>query len=296
MNKCIICKEDEGSLVNVTERGLDGLMKYSVERKEDEITNELKHCKKEKISVFVHENCRKWFNNKRRIGHEPQKIKKTRLSLEQFHWKSNCFYCGTECIADRKNKNRKDWHLASTFETKETILKKCDSKLDVNPDDRQALDVKARLEDCYDLIAAEARYHQSCSTKFRVNDSSTSKANQSGRKPDNILQNSFSKSCEWLEMETDLVTVKDFQDKMVQLSENDNSYTTKHIKNLLKEKYGSYVFFSDASRETKNVICFQDMASYIINKRLNDKKGDTKDETESIIKAAADLIKSEIRF
>ena len=37
------------------------------------------------------------------------------------------------------------------------------------------------------------------------------------------------------------------------------------------------------------------MASYIISKRLNDKKGDTEDETESIIKAAADLIKSEIR-
>lgn len=58
MNICIICKKHEGSLVNVTERGLDGLMKYSVERKEDEITNELKHCEKEKISVFVHENCR----------------------------------------------------------------------------------------------------------------------------------------------------------------------------------------------------------------------------------------------
>ena len=145
------------------------------------------------------------------------------------------------------------------------------------------------------MIAAEGRYHRSCSVKFRANDSSASKTNQRGRQPNNDLQNSFSKTFEWLEMDTDLVTVKEFREKMVQFSENNDSYTTKHIKNILKEKYGAYVFFTDTMRESKNVICFQDMASYIISKRLNDEKGDTEDETESIIKAAADLIKSEIR-
>ena len=37
------------------------------------------------------------------------------------------------------------------------------------------------------------------------------------------------------------------------------------------------------------------MASYINNKKLNNKKSDTADKTEWIIKGAADLIKSEIR-
>jgi len=167
MNVCIICKTNDGSLVNVTKRGLDGLLQYSVDRNEDQITDELKICKRDGLAVFVHEDCRKWFNNKRRISTDkPQKIKKTRLSTDQFNWKSNCFYCGQECITDRKNPNRKDFHFASTFETRENILRKCYAKLEENPDDKFALDVKTRLEDCCDLIAAEARYHGSCSLKF----------------------------------------------------------------------------------------------------------------------------------
>ena len=173
--------------MNVTERGLDGLLKYSVKWQENEITNALKRCKKDNLPVFVHEDCRKSFNNKRRISNELQRIKKTRLSVEQFNWKSNCFYCGTECITDRKNPNCKDWHLASTFEMKENVLKKCDSKIEENPDDQLTLDVKARLENCYDLIAAKGRYHRSCSVKFRANDLSASKMNQRGRQPNNAL-------------------------------------------------------------------------------------------------------------
>ena len=64
--------------------------------------------------------------DKRWISNERQRIKKTRLTVGQFNWQSNCFYCGTECIKDQKNPNRKDWHLASRFETKENIVTECD--------------------------------------------------------------------------------------------------------------------------------------------------------------------------
>jgi len=92
-----------------------------------------------------------------------------------------------------------------------------------------------------------------------------------------------------------LVTVKDFHEKMIQFSENDSTCTTKHLKKLLKEKYGAFVFFSEGTRESNNVICFQDMANYIVNKKLKDKKDIIEDESKSIIKAAADLIISELR-
>lgn len=105
----------------------------------------------------------------------------------------------------------------------------------------------------------------------RKKKSTTLKTNQKGRQPDDILQNAFSKTCEWLEMETDLVTVKVLQEKTIQFFENNSTYTTKYLKKLLKEKYGAYLFFSEATRESNNVICFQDMANYIINNKLKDK-------------------------
>ena len=48
-------------------------------------------------------------------------------------------------------------------------------------------------------------------------------------------------------------------------------------------------------RGSSTLICFQDMANSIINKRFKEKKNDIEDESLRTIKAAATLIKAEIR-
>ena len=157
---CIVCKESGGTLVNVTERGLAGLLEYSIKMNEHLITEELRLSKTEKLSVFVHETCRKWFNNKRRLTEQDQSgSKRTRNSLELFNWKVNCFYCGLECIPDRKNpaRKRKDWHLATTLAITDNILTICKTRLEENGEDQWALEVQRRGMDCIDFVAAEIR-------------------------------------------------------------------------------------------------------------------------------------------
>ena len=48
-------------------------------------------------------------------------------------------------------------------------------------------------------------------------------------------------------------------------------------------------------RGSSTLICFKDMANFIINKRFKGKKNDIEDKSLRIIKAAATLIKAEIR-
>ena len=68
--KCAICSESDGNLIKVTERGLTGLIDFSKKRKEDAIHQYLQNSQTNNLPVYVHEQCRKWFNNKRRINAE----------------------------------------------------------------------------------------------------------------------------------------------------------------------------------------------------------------------------------
>ena len=295
---CILCKESSGTLVKVTERGLAGLLEYSIKRNEHLITEELRLSKTEKLLVFVHETCRKWFNNKRRLTEEDQSgLKRTRNSVELFNWKVNCFYCGLECIHDRKNPARKDWHLATTLAIRDNVLAICKTRLEENGEDQWALEVQRRGMDCIDFVAAEVRYHKSCSLRFqtkKVVGSPNDPPKQKGRCKNETLLEAFNKTCEWLELEADLVTLQQFRSKMLEHSANQDVYDIRYIKKILKDKYGANIYFSD-HRGSSTLICFQDMANFIINKRFKEKKNDIEDESLRIIKAAATLIKAEIR-
>ena len=80
---CTICKNSQDHLLKVSKNGLASRNDFSIKRNEDEIHQHLLTYKTEKIQVFVHEECRKWHNNKRRLtteietrGKEVQKINK----------------------------------------------------------------------------------------------------------------------------------------------------------------------------------------------------------------------------
>ena len=47
---------------------------------------------------------------------------------------------------------------------------------------------------------------------------------------------------------------------------------------LLKDWYGAYIVFSDGTRGSSNIICFQDMANFIINKKFKENKNDVEGE------------------
>ena len=72
------------------------------------------------------------------------------------------------------------------------------------------------------------------------------------------------------------------------------AYNSRHLKKLLKKHYGSHILFSQEQGKA-TLIYFVDMAKFIINS--NTKKGlvGTENESETILKKAALLIKTEIR-
>lgn len=79
------------------------------------------------------------------------------------------------------------------------------------------------------------------------------------------------------------------------LNECHDVYDKRYLKKLLKDKYKSHIFFSCAVKGVDTLICFIDMANYIINKKFKEKENDIENESKRIIKAAANLIKAENR-
>jgi hypothetical protein len=165
--------------------------------------------------------------------------------------------------------------------------------------DTWAVEVKGRLQLCVDFVAAEAVYHGSCCAKFFSTGSHPCATPlPAGRPTDATMMNAFEDLCEWLESSSDveLYSLAELQQRMIDKGGNDSVvYSLKQLKRKLVERYEDHIFFAEVQGR-KNVLCFRNMASYIINaKWYTDKKEDVGLESNRIIAAAAKLIRAEIR-
>ena len=95
---------------------------------------------------------------------------------------------------------------------------------------------------------------------------------------------------EWLETQgdCDLHTLKELQQKIKDINGKD-SYSSVYLKKKLKERYNDHVYFSELSGQV-DVICFREMANYII-KQKKKKQDEAK---ADIIMAAAKIIEAKI--
>ena len=67
------------------------------------------------------------------------------------------------------------------------------------------------------------------------------------------------------------------------------------FKQKLHEYYEDFIFFAEVEG-CGNVLCFKDMASYIINDKWHsERKENIEEEEERIVRAAAKIIRAEIR-
>ena len=173
--QCAICKDASYPLVSVTRKGLASLIEFSSERKDNNLNEYFnrKYAENKKITgVYVHEKCRRDYNNRKRVSsiQTEAEVKKpkfdTRISTEFFSWKQHCFLCVKVCAVDPKHPDRSDCHHASTLEIRASILRICRQRFDENKDDEWTLQVQRRVNSCIDLVAAEARYHSACYTRF----------------------------------------------------------------------------------------------------------------------------------
>ena len=67
-------------------------------------------------------------------------------------------------------------------------------------------------------------------------------------------------------------------------------YTNKHLKHKLQERYGDHICFTEDCGRA-NIVCFKEFASFVVQEKKKQKEETKKD----IIKAAARIIRSEIR-
>ena len=103
---CCICKKSDTKLISVN-RGVSAFIEYSKLRKDEQLEPFLEESIRLNIQVYVHEECRRWYNNKRRLTVKSngmvKKKKETRQSIESFDWRINCFLCGDACTENKKN-------------------------------------------------------------------------------------------------------------------------------------------------------------------------------------------------
>jgi hypothetical protein len=290
---CVICgiafRDSSDSDISEVGRGLQKLLEYSEKNDDMEL---MQYLLSKPAVVKVHNMCRRNYTNKRRFEQkfakadddDTVKSKSLRSCTAVFDWKLNCFFCSQLCIAERQKDAKKMRHV-ETLEIRDSVLGQCAMRADA-----WGLEVQSRLLTCIDLVAAEAVYHNNCHLSFyRV-----SKYAACGRPTDSRKAETFEKLCEWLEVnDFEMLTLQDVATKAQMLvPENDIVYSEKWLKQKLSDRYGDHIQFNEV-RGRRNVICWKQMAAYIVNRKWHEQQ--KANVSEHIIITAAKLLKATIR-
>lgn len=293
---CVICRvpfcNSADSDVSEVSRGLDRLIEYSEKLRDIELHSYL--LTKPKV-VRVHNSCRRNYTSKRRFdqksskdndaGNSAAQQKSLRSSTSAFDWKINCFLCGQLCVARDGNADVKKIRRVMTKELMSSVNEQC-----LAHGDAWGLEVQSRLMTCHCLIAEEAVYHKNCHRSFNR----VVLYSNSGRPVDGMKGETFEKLCDWLEVnDFELLTLQDVVNKArVVVPNNDSVYSDQWLKQKLIERYGDHIQFCEV-RGRRNVICWKEMGSYIINQKWHDDQKDN--QNEHLMITAAKLLKTAIR-
>jgi len=254
--------------------------------------------------VKAHVNCRKDYTNKRRLQQQQSTIteepsqKTLRSSVDPFDYKIHCLFCGKSAIRDSRHPDRDNISIVRTTRIDQSVKNICSKR-----NDSWAVEVQGRFEACNDACSEDSTYHGQCYSNFanlrqQPSASSSQIPSSIAGWPINIeMSKAFDKLCEFLEVADDeLYTLEELQVKLKIIAGTDEAVcSTKHMKRKLEESYKSHIFFAEVCGK-KNVICFRDMASRVINdKWYTDRKNNFADESIRMVVAAAKLIKAQIR-
>ena len=265
-------------------KGLNTIIRASIEKKENEIHEKLTRLQQSQCPVYVHHDCRRRFVDLRKKSNSLPQQKKLRSSTDTaFNWETCCFLYLKS--VDLRHKTRDRVHQVCTLPIHATLIKFAKEK---NDDWGQA--VLARLETCNDLVAAEAVYHSSCMANFKLNKGGS--GGTRGRPRNVSMTKAFENVCDWLEnsAESEVHAIQELYDKMVE--DNDGvAYTLKSFREKLKARYKEHVYFLNAVGCKGELVCFKGMTDYIL-RDLKEQGSDTK---EKVVRAAAKIIKEEIR-
>lgn len=297
---CVICKKGESvseRLVAMRSDGRITLARFSTLHGDDSLSQYLSTVP---TVVCVHKSCQRAYtkeNNVCSVSTESNQSfeKNLRSGVEKFDFHLSCVLC---CRPVGKQTTDDYREVQSKTKIHNTILQICEDRKDI-----WGLEVVSRLHTCGDLRAADARYHVKCYLYFSSGRQKplpgmpSTDFNARGRPTDREMLGVFETVCEWMESgDCELFTIAQLHEKMVELAyDPEKVYGQKYIKKLLQKRYGDCIWFASICGK-RDVICFRDMASRIVNDLWYvEREKDLDKESERIVAAAAKLIKTQIK-
>ena len=190
----------------------------------------------------------------------------------------------------------------TTIDMKDTIMATCSERRDAWSEV-----VQARIMNVHDLPAADAMYHQTCSVNFRtgkqipkmfISDEPAMKKKRVGRPHDEEKTDAFLRVAKFLQDNDDeQITVSDLIDLMNDyLADSESTaYSHTHMKSKLKEHFSDQILITEISGKA-NVVTFRSTAETILQEFHVHQKDHPEQEKKHIIKAAAKLIKNDIKL
>lgn len=288
--KCFICDDflSNKESVVIKERGLKTLIDSSKRRKDG------KHILLEgRWFVTVHCNCRKSYVKESNIATSLTTTKNTRRSdIPVFDFKHKCLLCEGDASDEfLKKETKKPVQKRDRVHCVETLVFK-DSLLETarNRNDKWGSDVILRVGNVSDLVAAEGRYHGACGKQFfkRISTQQSSKG-----RPKNVeVTAAFDFVCNYIENNEDQC-----QFSLREILNDYKGYipTEKILKKRLIDKYGQEIVIATGINR-QPVICFRNTGYTILTDNwYNSKKQNVEEERLRIVKAAADIIREDIR-
>ena len=308
-SKCPICQEDVCNgkdTVVLQEKGSASINKAGEERKDS-------------INVVpgsvVHKSCRQQYVNKKQIALHLKKLEKDaaqssepprslRSAEQHFDIKQHCVFCGSPAKYDGKKKGF-DVIPVKTMTFHHSIKEICERR-----QDKWAKTVLARVMSVHCLRAADAVYHQDCSTNFRTGkqiplafspeDSNPSKR-KCGRPQDKDRDQAFQDVLKYLERnDEEQITITDLIELMKQkLEENGNPetdpYSFPHMKKKLEEYFGNRIIITSINGKP-NVVTFYSTASTTLQQFYSQSRSDDAEEDKlRLVETAAKIIKNDIK-
>ena len=211
MEHCVFCRgslSDGQPTVTIREKGSTSINQASEQRGDDIKTAP---------GQTVHSDCRKQYCNANLINkYLKEKTNPTaptpscplRSQSHAFNFQEHCLFCSKPVTCPGKKRSQDDMAVfpVRTDDFKATIETVCKER-----GDDWALQVQSRIEFAPDLHAADAVYHQVCSSNFRTGkqipvqyrSSFDMKPEQKGRRTDSLREEAFLKVAAYLQENDD---------------------------------------------------------------------------------------------
>ena len=298
MERCIICNETgNGQLIKLRAKGSEGVNKASEARGDTLVTEPGQHVHVECRRSYINPNeIQKYIRdkNEKEISVSEDRKIQLRSKTSEFKFAEHCLFCGKPAKHNHRKRGYEVYPV-TTFDIQNEILSKC-----VERNDKWAVEVQSRIQSVNDLPAADAVYHQTCSTNFRTGklcplkfaDEEAVKRPNLGRPPGS--DGSFMKIVEYIkEHDDEQVTIS----KLVEImkEKGGEAFCPKYMRQKLEQYFGDQILITDSIGRPSVVTLRETAASILYEFQQRPKDQDSDSEKLSIIKTAANLLKSEMK-